>query len=144
MQPHRDMRQAPGVGGASPSHACAPESVRMCARSADPDVGGHRHERHAGDQAAGHGQHRRGGRGGQHRHPLRAADPLGHRGRRADEVAAGQHGAVDAHGVADVGSGGDGGRIQRGQQHASEATRDTWRWMRSSASRRARCTATTG
>ena len=94
------------------------------------DVGGHRDDRHAGDQAAGHRQHGRRGRGGQHRHPLRAADPLGHRRRGADEVAAAEHGAVDAHRVTDVGPVGDCRGVQRGQQHASEATRfrsDTWR-----------------
>ncbi len=62
-------------------------------------------------------------RRGQHRHPPRAADPFGHRRRGTDEVAAAQHGAVDAHRVADIGSGGHGRGIQRGQQHASEATR---------------------
>ena len=68
------------------------------------DVGGHRNHRHTGDQAAGDGQHGRRGRGGQHRDPVRAADPFGHRGRGADEVAAAQHGAVDAHRVGDVGA----------------------------------------
>ena len=123
VQPHRDVRQALGVVGPLPQ-------PRLCARVGEDvppfgraDVGGHRNHRHTGDQAAGHGQHGRRGRGGQHRHPLRAADPLGHRRRGADEVAAAQHGAVDAHRVADVGAVGDRRGVQRGQQHASEATR---------------------
>ena len=51
-----------------------------------------------------------------------AADAFGHRRRGADEVAAAQRRAVDAHGVGEVVSGGDGRGVQRGQQHVSEAT----------------------
>lgn len=48
--------------------------------------------------------------------------PLGHRGGGPDEVTAGQDGAIDAYGVTDIGSGGDGSGIQGGQQHPSEVT----------------------
>ncbi len=112
------------------------------------DIAGHRNHRYTGDQAAGYRQH--GGRGGlgQHGHPLRATDPFGHRRRGADEVASAERGAVDAHRVIDVGPVGDGRGVQRGQQHVSEATRTgsayLAEWIRSSASRPARCTATTG
>jgi hypothetical protein len=87
------------------------------------DVRGHRHDGDPGDQAAGDGQHRRRGRRGQYGDPVRARDTFGHRGRGADEIAAAEHCAVDADRVRDVGSPGDRGGIQRGQQHASEATR---------------------
>ena len=76
------------------------------------DVGGYRDDGHTRDQAAGDREHRGGARRGQHRHPPRAADPFGHRRRGTDEVAAAQHGAVDAHRVADIGSGGHGRGIQ--------------------------------
>ena len=123
VQPHRDVRQAVGLVGPLPQprlRAGVGEDVAAFGRA---DVGGHRDDGHAGDQATGDRQHRGRGRRGQHRHPLRAADPLGHRRRGADQVAAAQHGAVDAHRVADIGAGGDGRGVQRGQQHAKEVTR---------------------
>ena len=131
MQPDRDMRQALGVVGplAQPHLGSGVgDDVPPFGRA---DVGGNGNHRHTGDQAAGDGQRGGGGRGGQHRRPLRTADAFGHRSGGADEVAAAEHGAVDAHRVADVGTAGDGRGVQRGQQHASEATRSrarhTWR-----------------
>ncbi len=78
VHPHGDVRQAlrlvrhraqPGL------RAGVGEDVAPLGLS---DVGGHRHDRHAGDQASGDGQRGRGGRRGQDRDPLRAADTFGH------------------------------------------------------------------
>jgi hypothetical protein len=87
------------------------------------DVGGYGDDGHASDQAAGHGQHRRCRRRGQHGDPVRATDAFGDRRRPADEVAATQRHSVDAHRVADVVPLGDCVGVQRGQQHVCEATR---------------------
>ena len=54
------------------------------------DIGRDRNEWNPGDQAAGDRKHRRWSRGGQHGDPLRASDPFGHRGRRANQVTARQ------------------------------------------------------
>ena len=123
VQPHRDVRQTFGLVGLLPQPRLRARVGEDVPAFGGADVGGHRDDGHPGDQAAGDRQHRRRGRGGQHGHPPRAADPFGHRRRGTDQVAAAQHGAVDAHRVADIGSGGDGRGVQRGQQHASEATR---------------------
>ncbi len=97
----------------------------MWRRSAAPDVGRHRNERHTGDEAARHGEDRRGGRGRENGDALCAGHPFGHRGGGADEVASAQREPADAHGVVDVVPGCDGGRIERGEQHVSEATGGT-------------------
>ena len=86
------------------------------------DVGGHRHDGHAGDQTSGDRQRRRRGRSGQHRDPVSGGDPLGHRRCRADQITAAQRRPADAHGVAYVGSACDRGGIQRCQQHDREVT----------------------
>ena len=120
----------------------------MCRRSAAPTSAGTGTTGTPGDQAAGDGEHRRGGGRGEHGDPLRAADAFGHRGRGADEVAAAQRRSVDAHRVGEVVSGGDGRGVQRGQQHASEATASRSAilvaWIPIERVARARCTATPG
>ncbi len=61
-----------------------------------PDVGRYRNHRDPGDQAPGDGQRgRRGGRG-QHRDPVRAADPLGDRVGGPDHVTAAERDLVAA------------------------------------------------
>ncbi len=119
------MRQATEIGGQLPQPglgAGVGEDVRAFG---DPDVGGHRHERDAGDQTAGDREHCGGGGGGQHSDLPGTADALGNRRGRPDEITSGQHGAVDAHGVADVGSGGDGRPGSRRPAARREATEDT-------------------
>ena len=149
VQPHRDVRQAlVGLSGRSPSHACAPESVRMCRRSAAPTSAG---TGTTGTPAI--------------RQPVtastvvavgvastatRCAPPT----RSATDVAAPTRSlrlstAPSMRTASPMSAPvGDGRGVQRGQQHASEATRTgvgiLGAWMRSSASRPARCTGTTG
>ena len=121
VQTHRHVRQPARLVGHLPQPRLRPgigEHVRPLGHA---DVGGHRHERHAGDQATGDREHGRRRRRGQDRDPLRPADPLGHRGRRTHEITAREHRAVDAHRITDVGAS-RGSRIQRGQQHVREAT----------------------
>ena len=78
MQPHRNMRQPLGVLGPLPQPRLRAGVDEDVPPFGGADVGGHRDHRHTGDQTAGHGQHGGRGRGGQHRHPLCATDPLGH------------------------------------------------------------------
>ena len=149
VQPHRDVRQAVGLVGPLPQPRLRAGVGEDVAAFGGAHVGGNRDGGHTGDQATGDRQHRRGGRRGQHRHPLRAADPFGHRRRGADQVAAAQHGAVDAHRVADIGT-----RRRRPRGSARPAARQggypqrhsaiLGQWIPSGVSRPARCTATTG
>ncbi len=121
MRAHRDVWQPRWVVGQR-AQPCLDAGVgEHVPAFGDAHIGGYRHNRHAGDQAAGDRQHRRRGRRGQHGDPVRTGDPLGHRRCRADQVATAQHVAVDADRVRDIG-GGDDSRIQGGQQHVSEAT----------------------
>ncbi len=124
VQPHRDVRQARRLVGPLPQPHLGTRVGEDVSPFGSADVGGHRNHRHPGDQAAGDGQHGGGRRRGEHRDPVRTADALGHRRRGADEVAAAEHGTVDAHRVADVGAARDRRGVQRGQKHASEATRN--------------------
>ena len=83
----------------------------------DADIGRDRNEWHPGDQAAGDRKHGRRRGGGQHGDSLRASDPFGHRGRRADQITARQGDVTDPHGVADICAGRHRGRVQGRQQH---------------------------
>ena len=148
VQPHRDVRQvAPVVVGLLPQPRLRAGVGEDVAAFGGADVGRHRHDGHSCDQTSGDGQHGRRGRCGEDGDPVSGGHTFGHRRRRADEVAATQHGAVDAHRVTDVGSACDGGGIEGGQQHDREVTvtalgiLGAWTdpgW------RRVRCTGTTG
>ncbi len=117
VQAHRDVGQVVGLLRLLPQPRLRAGVGEDVTAFGGADVGGHRDDGHPGDQASGDGQHGRGRRGRQHGHPVSGPDPLGHRRRRADEIAAAQHGAADAHRVADIDAGGDGRGVQRGQQH---------------------------
>lgn len=127
VQPHGNVRKAPGVGGPLAQPCLRARVGDYVAAFGVPDVGGNGHRRHPGDKTAGDGKHGGGRRSGQHRNPPRAADSFGHRRRGTDKVAAAQRGKsvfrTDSHRVAEVGTGRHRGGVQRGQQHASEATR---------------------
>ena len=119
VQPHRDVTDAPEVVGLVSQPRLRARIGEDVAAFGGPDVGRHGHDGHPGDQAARDRQH--GGRGGpgQHGDLTRAGHALGHRRRRPDQIAAAQGHAVDAHGVADVGAGGDGRGVQGVQQHGN-------------------------
>ena len=117
VRPYRDVRQALRLVGHRTQPGLRTGVGEDVATLGLPDVGGHRHHRHAGDQASGDGQRGCGGRCGQDRDPLRAADAFGHRCRGADDIAAAQRDVADPDRVADIAAAGDRGGIQRGQQH---------------------------
>ena len=73
VQPHGDVRQSLGLVGQLPEPRLRTGVGEDVTAFGDADVGGHRDDGDARDQAAGDGQHRRRGRRGQHGHPLRAA-----------------------------------------------------------------------
>ena len=56
---------------------------------------------------------------GQHRDPVRAADPLGDRVGGADHVTATQRDVAEPDGVLEIAAACDNGGVQRGQQHVS-------------------------
>ena len=107
MQSHRDVRQPfwAESAGRWPKPGLYPRIGEHVPAFGHTDIGGHRDEGHAGDQAAGDRQHRRRGRRGKDRNPVRAGDPFCHRRCGTDQVAAAQHGAVNAHRISDIGGG---------------------------------------
>ena len=78
VRAHRDVRQALRLVGHRAQPGLRTGVGEDMPALGLPDVGGHRHHRHAGDQASGDGQRGRGGRRGQDRDPVRAAHALGH------------------------------------------------------------------
>ena len=123
MAAHRNMRQSARVIGEIAQPPLGAGIGHDVGLFGDADISGHWDERHARDQTPGHRQHcRRGGRR-QDGDPLRSPDPLSHRGRRADQIAARQRDPFDPHRVREVGSGGLRGGVQRGQQHLARLPR---------------------
>ena len=122
MQSHGDVWKAARVRRLLPQPRLGSGVGEDVCAFGGADVGGHRDDRHAGDQAARHRQHGRGSRGREHRDALRARHPLGDGGGGADQIAAAQHRSVDAHRIADVGASRHCRGVQRGQQHDREDT----------------------
>jgi hypothetical protein len=117
VQAHRDVRQAGGFLRLLPQPRLSAGVGQDVPAFGGADVGWQGDDGYACDQSSSDRQHGRGGRGRQHGHPVSGGDPLGHRRRRSDEITAAQHGAIDAHGVADIGAACDSRGVQRGQEH---------------------------
>ena len=123
MQSNRHMRKSAPLGGRLTKPCLGPGVGEDVDLLGNTDICGHRNEGNPRDQAAGDGEHGRRGWGGQHGDPLRTADPLSHRCRRTDQIAAGKGDSPDPDRIADIGPGRHCSGVQRGQQHPARLPR---------------------